>query len=92
MFFMVIERFKSGSANAIYSRIRDHGRMLPKGLKYVDSWVDVNLARCFQLMECDDSGLFEEWVVHWQDLVDFEIVRVVSSKAAAEAVNNAQRT
>jgi hypothetical protein len=54
--------------------------MLPDGLKYVDSWVDVDRSRCFQLMECDDVRLFEPWVANWNDLVDCEIVAVQPSK------------
>jgi Protein of unknown function (DUF3303) len=61
MLFMVIERFKDTDMLPIYKRVRDSGRMLPDGLKYVDSWVKPNFARCFQLMECDDLRLFQEW-------------------------------
>jgi siroheme synthase len=34
-------------------------------------------------MECEDPYLFQEWMSQWQDLVEFEIVPVVSSKEAA---------
>jgi hypothetical protein len=61
--------------------------MLPNGLRYVDSWVAATLDRCYQLMECDDPRLFQEWVIHWQDLVDFEIVPVVPSKQTTEAIS-----
>ena len=57
--------------------------MLPPGLRYVDSWVDVRLDRCFQIMETDDPRLFDEWVAHWSDLVTFEIVPVIDSTEAA---------
>jgi hypothetical protein len=87
MLFMVIEKFKNGNANAVYSRSRERGRMLPEGLRYVDSWVEASLDRCFQLMECEDPSLFQEWVIHWQDLVDFEIVPVVPSKQTTEAIS-----
>ena len=88
MLFMVIEKYKNGNARAIYARSKEKGRMLPDGLKYVDSWVEATLGRCFQLMECDDPRLFQEWVVLWQDLVDFEIVPVVPSKQTAETINS----
>jgi hypothetical protein len=52
-------------------------------LKYVDSWVDTNFDRCFQLMECEDVQLFQQWIAHWHDLVDFEILAVHPSKDAA---------
>ncbi len=83
MLFMVIERFRNHDAALVYRRFYEKGRMLPDGLKYVDSWVEVNHNRCFQLMECDDVQLFQQWVAHWNDLVDFEIVAVHSSKDAA---------
>ena len=62
--------------------------MMPDGLKYVDSWVESDLARCFQLMECDDPELLQQWTSHWQDLVDFEIVSIVTSKEAAAAITS----
>jgi hypothetical protein len=37
-------------------------------------------------MECDDPQLLRQWTSHWQDLVDFEIVSVITSKEAAEAI------
>jgi hypothetical protein len=84
--FMVIERFRGGDAAPVYRRAAERGRMLPDGLRYVDSWVAADLDRCFQLMECDDARLFERWIDHWQDLVEFEVVPVVSSKEAGELV------
>jgi hypothetical protein len=84
---MVIEKFKDRNARAVYTRFKEQGRMLPNGLKYVDSWVEANFDRCFQLMECDDSSLFQQWMIRWQDLIDFEIVPVVTSKQTTETVN-----
>ena len=79
MLFMVIERFKDRDAVAVYRRAQKQGRMAPEGLRYVGSWVEANFDRCFQLMECDDAGLLQQWVLAWRDLVDFEIVPVVPS-------------
>ena len=71
----------------IYKRIRDQGRMFPKGLKYIDSWIEPNFSRCFQLMECDDLRLLQEWILQWRGLgATFEIVPVVSSKETKEIV------
>lgn len=86
MLFMVIERFKNRDAVPVYRRYRAQGRMMPDGLKYVDSWVEPDFGRCFQLMECDRPQLLQQWTKHWQDLVDFEIVSVVTSKEAAAAI------
>jgi hypothetical protein len=87
MLFMVIEHFRDGQAQEIYRRFQEKGRMLPEGLQYIDSWVEVNSGRCFQLMECDDAPLFDHWVAQWQDLVEFEIIPVVQSKEAAEIID-----
>lgn len=80
---MVIERFKNRDAASAYKRFRERGRMTPEGLKYIDSWVETNFDRCFQLMECDDERLFDEWIANWKDIVDFEIVEVRTSKEAS---------
>ncbi|HEX7176581.1 MAG TPA: DUF3303 family protein [Pyrinomonadaceae bacterium] len=87
MLFMVIERFKNRDAVAVYRRHREQGRMLPEGLKYVESWVEPDFDRCFQLMECEDPRLIRQWTARWQDLVEFEVVPVVTSKEAAEAMS-----
>jgi hypothetical protein len=85
---MVIERFRDGAA-PVYGRARERGRMAPDGLRYVDSWVDVNLRRCFQLMECSDAALLSAWIARWADLVDFEVVPVVTSAQASAVLNPA---
>jgi hypothetical protein len=85
--FMVIERFRDGDAAAVYRRYRERGRMLPAGLRYVESWVETSFARCFQLMECEDPELLRVWIARWDDLVEFEISPVMKSEQAAEAIS-----
>ena len=58
--------------------------MMPEGLNYVDSWIEKNFDRCFQIMETEDPALFDPWIAEWQDLMDFEIVPIVTSKEARE--------
>ncbi|MCI0700099.1 MAG: DUF3303 domain-containing protein [Planctomycetia bacterium] len=84
MLFMVIERFKDRDPNPIYARLREQGRALPEGLRYIESWIEANFHRCFQLMECEDALLLQKWVLQWRDLVEFEIVPVSPSKAVRE--------
>jgi hypothetical protein len=84
--FMVVERFKDGNAAPVYRRLRDKGRMAPPGVEYVSSWVDETLSHCYQLMEADDRGQLDEWMTHWNDLIDFEVHIVLTSKQAAEAM------
>jgi hypothetical protein len=84
MLFMVIEKYSHGPG-PVYERAAQRGRMLPAGLRYIDSWVvdDGRLDRCFQLMETDDPGLFDSWRAQWADLVDFEVLPVIKSGEAA---------
>jgi hypothetical protein len=86
MLFMVVERFKQGAA-PVYRRAAEHGRLLPAGLEYVDSWVDERLDRCFQLMRTGDPQLLEEWTRRWDDLVEFEVVPVIESADAAQRIS-----
>jgi uncharacterized protein DUF3303 len=83
--YMVIERFRNGDARPVYARFRERGRLAPDGLAYVASWVTADLAICFQVMECDDPRLLSQWTSQWEDLVEFEILPVVTSSAAAAA-------
>ncbi len=87
MVFMVIESFRNQDAKAVYRRFRDKGRLTPEGLTFVGSWVEADLGRCFQLMECDDVTLLQRWVAEWSDLVDFEIVPVVPGREVADALS-----
>ena len=86
MLFMVIEHFKQGKTKDIYHRFREQGRMMPEGLQYLDSWISANFDRCFQLIECDDPRLFQEWILQWQDLAEFEIIPIAPSKQTTEIV------
>ena len=83
MLFMVIERFKNRDAKAVYTRLKQEGRMIPDGLHFISSWVETNYDRCYQLMQTDDIRLFEEWTKNWQDLIEFDFVEVVPSAEAA---------
>jgi hypothetical protein len=86
MLYMVIERFKEPGAVSVYRRARDKGRMLPAGLEYISSWVNLDFTICFQLMETRDARLFDTWIARWSDLVDFEIVPVLSSAEASQTI------
>ena len=86
MLYMVIEHFKDRDAVAVYRRFREKGRMMPDGLRYIDSWIEPNFDRCFQLMETSDKALFEQWTVNWDDLMDFEIVAVATSRDTRDEI------
>ncbi|MEW5915036.1 MAG: DUF3303 family protein [Gemmatimonadota bacterium] len=86
MLYMIIEKFRHGDPLPVYRRFRDRGRMAPAGLEYVASWVTTDLARCYQVMQCTDPALLEEWISHWKDVTEFEVIPVITSADAAKAV------
>ncbi|MBM3545394.1 MAG: DUF3303 domain-containing protein [Alphaproteobacteria bacterium] len=86
MLFMIIERFKNQDPIPVYRRVRASGRLFPDGLKYIDSWVEPNFDRCFQLMECDDLALLQQWILRAEGLMSFEIVPVIPSKETQRVV------
>ena len=86
MTYMVIEHFRGGDVLPVYRRFRDQGRLAPEGLTYVASWVTDDFRRCFQIMECEDRQLLVEWTARWEDLVEFEIIPVMTSAEAVATV------
>ncbi|HYQ89594.1 MAG TPA: DUF3303 family protein [Candidatus Binatia bacterium] len=88
MRYMVIERFRGGDPLPVYRRFRERGRLMPDGLQYVSSWVTEDFSRCFQVMECEDPRLLQEWMDQWKDLMEFEAIRVMTSAEAVAAVTS----
>ena len=86
MMFMVVERYRNGDPIPVYRRFRDQGRMMPAGLSYVGSWVTEDLSRCFQIVECENRNVLDEWISGWKDLVDFEVIPVMTSAQAQASV------
>ena len=86
MHFLLIEHFKDGDPVPTYRRFREKGRMAPPGLNYVGSWVTPDLTRCYQVMECADRRLLDEWMAKWEDLTRFEVIEVITSAQAVEKV------
>ena len=86
MLFMVVESFRNADARPVYRRFRERGRLAPDGLRYVASWVTDDMHRCYQVMECDDPALLEAWMAQWRDIVDFEVIPVMTSAAALEKI------
>jgi hypothetical protein len=83
---MIIERFHPGKVKALYKRFEEKGRMIPEGVSYINSWIDEKITTCYQVMETDSAEKLNEWISHWNDLVDFEIIPVISSARAKEKV------
>ena len=78
MLFMVIENFK-GNIEAVGERFRQRGRMLPEGVVYHASWIEADGSRCFQVMEAPTREALDAWIERWRDLVDFEVISVLTS-------------
>jgi hypothetical protein len=79
MLFMVIERFKNGEPQPVGARFRELGRMLPDGVVYHASWMEMTGTRCYQIMEAADEEALRGWMRHWDDLVEFEVIPVLRS-------------
>jgi hypothetical protein len=81
LLFMIVERFAGSDPLPAYARLRERGRQLPDGLRYVDSWIEAGFHRCFQLMECDDLAILQRWILGWRGAgVTFEVVPVLHSR------------
>src|SRR5262245_53163814 len=80
MHYLVIERFRNGDPEPVYRRFAERGRLAPNGLNYVSSWVTDDLTRCYQVMETIDRALLDEWMAAWSDLVEFEVLPVLTSR------------
>ena len=86
MLYMIIERFKNRDPVPVYRKFRDKGRMAPEGLTYVSSWITEDMDCCYQVMECDDRRILDEWMTRWSDVTDFEVIPVVTSAQAVERI------
>ena len=86
MLFMVIETYRDGDAKPVYRRFRDKGRLAPKGVRYISSWVTTDFERRFQVMDCDSRVLLDEWMAQWSDIVEFEVIPVLTAEKASAAI------
>ena len=82
MLYMIIEKFHAGKAKMIYERFDEKGRMMPEGVNYINSWIHTDMSTCYQVMESDTEEKINEWISHWKDLADFEIIPVITSSEA----------
>ena len=86
MLYMIIESFRNGDPVPVYRRFRDKGRQAPEALKYISSLVTIDMSRCYQLMECEDRRLLDEWITRWNDVADMEVIPVITSTQAVEKI------
>lgn len=88
MLYMVIERFRDGDPVPVYRRFRDRGRLMPDGLEYVSSWITEDGTTCYQVMRSPDRSLLDVWMAAWQDVMDFEVIPVVTSPVMIERIQS----
>lgn len=86
MLFMIVEHFRGGDPAPVYARFRERGRLAPPDVVYINSWVTTDLTTCYQVMESPTRELLDAWVGAWNDLVEFEVIPVITSAEAAQAV------
>jgi Protein of unknown function (DUF3303) len=82
MQYMVIERYRDGKIKEIYQRFAENGRMMPDGVAFIGSWINDLVTVCYQVMEAERFELLQEWMDQWKDLVDFEVIPVLTSAEA----------
>ena len=75
---------------AIYKRLGEQGRMMQEKMKYAGSWIEPGFERCFQVMKYDDQNLFHEWTKQWEDLMEFEIIPVITSQEAVASFDHSE--
>jgi len=92
MLYMVIEHFHPGKVKELYGRLDEKGRILPEGVKYINSWINEDITICFQVMESDSIDKLHEWIRNWNDIVDFEVIPVISSAEAKKRMNEKLRS
>lgn len=86
MLYMVIEKYHEGKIKALYERFAEKGRMMPEGVQFINSWINEDVTVCYQVMESDSIEGLKQWIANWNDIVDFEIIPVITSAQAKEKV------
>lgn len=86
MTYLIIEKFNPDKVKELYQRLEKEGRMLPVGLKYINSWIDIDVSTCYQIMETSNIGILQEWLTRWDEFATFEIIPVVDSATAKKIV------
>lgn len=86
MLYMVIEKYRDRDPIPVYRRFQQRGRLMPVGMEYRGSWITEDLGGCYQLVECVHRSLLDEWIANWKDIVDFDIVPVITSTEAQALV------
>ncbi len=83
---MIIEKYHEGKVKTLYQRFAENGRMTPEGVQFINSWINEDVTVCYQVMESDSIEGLQQWISNWNDIVDFEIIPVITSAQAKEKI------
>lgn len=86
MQYMIIEHYRPGKARELYQRFAEKGRMMPDGVEFINSWINEDVTVCYQVMETESTDKLQEWIANWNDIVDFEVIPVISSAEAKKKI------
>ena len=82
MLYMVIEKFRPGKVKSLYERLEREGRFIPEGVTFINSWVDMDLKVCYQVMESESREKLQQWMDNWEGYCDWEVIPVMTSLEA----------
>jgi hypothetical protein len=89
----VVGGWKAEGKPAISDGVAGHSlRTLPCSLWFSNTFVIRTRRLSTQVMECGDRALLDQWIAAWRDIVDFEVIPVISSAEAAAHVSSSETT
>ncbi|MCB0686265.1 MAG: DUF3303 family protein [Saprospiraceae bacterium] len=86
MTFLVIEKFNKDKIKLLYQRLEKEGRLMPEGIEYISSWIDIDITTCYQIVKGANIGQIQEWLTRWAGFAEFEIIPVIDSATASKIV------
>ncbi len=63
--YMIVEDFIPEKTNELYNRFYAQELNLPNGVSYLDSWINEDIATCYQIMESTSLELITNWLSTW---------------------------
>ncbi len=80
MKFITIATWEPHQRGELFERRMESGRLVPKGIKVINEWVDVSGGRAVWLYEADSAMQCFKWSNRWSDINKFESFPVVEVK------------
>jgi hypothetical protein len=67
------------------ARFKEHDPIPPPGLKVLGCWIEVGGTQGFSLYETDDAATLAKLAMQWADLLNHEVVPVLTDAELAKA-------